>query len=453
MSCTRSKRKKIKFRLKGIPIDQLNDENQNCLDVAISKKQREVIAVLFNDENWHKLIRINNKTEEDMNLTSVITNQSTQDTNVDYVEDKMTFELEKKNKFIENPQLVKLFESKMWDVFKIILDKCISPSEFDFTHIDPPIKTISSHTLMLIAYSGQECLIQHETTKLLTELKWKLVPRYAFYTNLIIYMFFMALFSLYSIELAEIGHRINTSYSNNNEDFLKLNMTVANASQLENLKSLEFNRANVNLKRSLLFYTLFAVILFQLFKEMMQIFLLDGLSYFLTLQNLIEIFTYITASLSLLSNSYSTQSAYGSIAVLFAFICFPLFIQKLKMFGLYVVAFRRTIENSAKFFPVFVIIFIGFILSFKIRSNFGVSYSNSTSYSIIRTLTMVVGELSTEKMGLQNDYSLTNFFIYILFIGLMCIILINLFVGIAVGKKTCSLFLINNFKFSILKFF
>jgi hypothetical protein len=344
----------------------------------------------------------------------------------------MKFDIEKKNKFIENPQLVKLFESKMWDIFKIILDKCIFPNEFDFTHIDPPVKTISSHTLMLIAYSGQECLIQHETTKLLTELKWKLVPRYAFYTNLIIYMIFMLLFSLYSIELAEIGHTINNNYLNSNEEFLKLNIT--NATQLEHSKNLDFNRANLQLKRSLLFYTLFSVLLFQLLKEMLQIFFLDGLSYFLTLQNLIELFTYTTASLSLLSNSYSAQSAYGSIAVLFAFICFPLFIQKLKMFGLYVVAFRRTIENSAKFGPVFIIIFIGFILSFKIRSNFGVSYSNSTSYSIIRTLTMVVGELSTEKMGLQNDYSLTNFFIYILFICLMCIILINLFVGIAVGK-------------------
>ena len=345
----------------------------------------------------------------------------------------MTFDIEKKNKFIENPQLVKLFESKMWDIFKIILDKCIFPNEFDFTHIDPPVKTISSHTLMLIAYSGQECLIQHETTKLLTELKWKLVPRYAFYTNLIIYMIFMLLFSLYSIELAEIGHTINNNYLNSNEEFLKLNIT--NATQLEHSKNLDFNRANLQLKRSLLFFTLFGVLLFQLLKEMLQIFFLDGLSYFLTLQNLIELFTYTTASLSLLSNSYSAQSAYGSIAVLFAFICFPLFIQKLKMFGLYVVAFRRTIENSAKFGPVFIIIFIGFILSFKIRSNFGVSYSNSTSYSIIRTLTMVVGELSTEKMGLQNDYSLTNFFIYILFICLMCIILINLFVGIAVGKS------------------
>ena len=417
----------------GIPIDQLNNENQNCLDVAISRKQREVIYVLFNNENWHKLIRITNKIEDEPHLESVLIHQSTQDT---FPNDKKAHpraEEEDVEKCIENPQIVALFNSKMWDVFKIILDKCVSPTELDFTHIDPPVKSISSHTLMLIACSGQESLIQHAATKVLTNLKWKRVPRFAFYINLLIYMSFMLLFSLYSVELAEIGHKVNSNYVTNSEE---ANTTLLDSAQIESMKKTDFNRANIQLKRSLLFYVLVTVLAFQVVKELVQLFFLDGLSYFLSLQNLIELFTYMTATLSLSSNSFSTQSTYGSIAVLFAFICFPLFIQKLKMFGLYVVAFRRTIENSAKFFPVFFIIFIGFILSFKIRSNFGVSYSNSTSYSIIRTLTMVVGELSTEKMGLQNDYSFTNFFIYILFICLMCIILINLFVGIAVGNFT-----------------
>ena len=135
------------------------------------------------------------------------------------------------------------------------------------------------------------------------------------------------------------------------------------------------------------------LILVQLFKELCQIVFLDGFSYFLSLQNTIEILTYITSLVSLASRNYYTQSSYGSIAVLLAFIVFPFFIQKLRMFGLYVVAFRRTLTNSAKFFPIFLIMFAGFILSFKIRSNFGVSYSNSTGYSIIRTFTMFVGLL------------------------------------------------------------
>jgi hypothetical protein len=72
----------------------------------------------------------------------------------------------------------------------------------------------------------------------------------------------------------------------------------------------------------------------QLFKEICQVIFLDGFSYFLSLQNTLEILTYITSLISLESRNYYTQSSYGSIAVLFAFIVFPFFIQKLRMFGI-----------------------------------------------------------------------------------------------------------------------
>ena len=42
---------------------------------------------------------------------------------------------------------------------------------------------------------------------------------------------------------------------------------------------------------------------------------------------------------------------------------------------------------------------------------------------------MVVGELDTAKMGLNANDSLPNYFIYFMFIGLMCTIVLNLFVG------------------------
>lgn len=187
-------------------------------------------------------------------------------------------------------------------------------------------------------------------------------------------------------------------------------------------------------KQSNAYIVLVCLLNFQMFKELSQIVFIDGLAYFLSLQNLLELFTYSTALISLFANSYYIQSAYGSVAILCAFIAFPLYIQKLKIFGLYVVAFRRTLANSAKFFPIFLFIFTGFILSYRIRSNFGVTYFNSTGYSIIRTLTMVVGELDTAKMGLNSHDSIPNYFIYFMFIGLMCTIVLNLFVGIAVGE-------------------
>lgn len=179
-----------------------------------------------------------------------------------------------------------------------------------------------------------------------------------------------------------------------------------------------------------IFMTLMIFLIASLIKEAFQFLVLEGFSYFSSLQNIAEMLTYTLSIISLVSTNYNIKAAYGSLAILFAFLVFPLYIQKLKVFGIYVVAFLRTLSNSAKFFPVFLIIYIGFMLSFKIRSNYGVSYFESTLYSLIRTFTMVSGELETDKMGLGDSLSsLPNYIIYILFIGLMCTILINLFVG------------------------
>lgn len=43
--------------LKGAVIDKQDENRQNCLDLAISRGQTEVVKVLLQDKNWHKLIR------------------------------------------------------------------------------------------------------------------------------------------------------------------------------------------------------------------------------------------------------------------------------------------------------------------------------------------------------------------------------------------------------------
>ncbi len=214
-------------------------------------------------------------------------------------------------------------------MFKIILDKCVTEKAVDFSIIDPPVKSMSNHPLMLIARSGQENLLKHETVRMLLHLKWRVIPRCAFYFNLVVYVFFLALFSMYSMDLSNMGTKIMEDYNST--------LPSKNAStKLDLYRGTSYKLSSFNIM-------LIVMVNLQLLKELLQIFFLDGLSYFLSSQNLIEIFTYTISLMSLLSHNYHLQSAYGSIAVLSAFILFPLFIQKLKVFGLYVVAFRRTL--------------------------------------------------------------------------------------------------------------
>ena len=45
---------------------------------------------------------------------------------------------------------------------------------------------------------------------------------------------------------------------------------------------------------------------------------------------------------------------------------------------------------------------------------------------------MMMGDFQTSEMGVENSY--VNYFLYVAFIGVMSIIVLNLFVGIAVGE-------------------
>lgn len=414
----------------------LNKENMNCLDVAIKYEQREVIKVLLDSEYWYKLIRTHNLTTFDYD---------DYDDNFKIV---TIIPLPLSPLPQSQPQtstLNALYKKQFWDIIKLILDKCkINEKETNFSIIDPPTnKSISKHSLMLIARSGQESLIKHEVTNLLVKLKWRLVPRFAFYFNLFIYLLYLFLFTWYIIDLSTIE---TDNTTNNNSTFIGLYKSRGSKTNQNNIKNKD-KRLNSNksdnfysdMKESLYYHInksdktsndlLIFLTMFQLLKEILIIIYLDGTSYFLSLQNLTEMSTYIMSLISLLSIYYYTQSNFGSIAILFSYILLPIFLQKFKSIGVYVITLKRTIFNTTKLFPVFLILFMGFVLSFKVRESFGVDYSDSSdsfSYSMIRTVTMVIGELDSSKMGLDDDDSLPNLIIYFLFIGLMCTIVLNL---------------------------
>ncbi len=211
---------------------------------------------------------------------------------------------------------------------------------------------MSRHSLMLIARSGQENLVKHRATLLLLRLKWRFIPRLAFYFNLIIYIIFLGLITIYSLAIAE---------NHNNKVERLFNSTMNNTEQSG---SGVYYLKNEN---PTLYVCLVTFVLINVFKEFFQFLLLSKIAYLMSLKNWLEIFTYVSTMIALHSNSVEQQHKYGSLAILAAFFVFPLKMQKLRVFGLYVVAFMRTLVNSAKFFPIFLIMLSGFVLAFKIR--------------------------------------------------------------------------------------
>ena len=177
---------------------------------------------------------------------------------------------------------------------------------------------------------------------------------------------------------------------------------------------------------------LYFLIAIGLCKKLFQIGFVDQLAFFSSAQNIAEVITYVTDFLGIVSNDLDDKPNLCSCTVLLSFLVFSFLIQKLRMFGLYVLAFRRTLTNSSKFMPIFFLIFMGFNIAYRLRIHFGVSYFN-TDYgtTVLRTLSMALGELDSDKMGLEVG-SIINIVFYALFIFFMCIITFNLLVGKAI---------------------
>jgi hypothetical protein len=336
----------------GAVIDKLNENRKNCLDLAIAGGHTEVVKVLLNDKNWYKLIRTSNHDDsscylDELNELNIVAHSNNEilnspiahmrNSDVSNLTKDMTVKL--LEKLIENPEMTAMFESKMWDGFKIILDKCVvSDTMFDFTKMDINVFSSSKHPLMYIARSGQESLLKHKTVTMLLNLKWKLLPRFAFYFNILFYLVFLLLLSIYSMELANYGSDLS---NNTNVTVIQSGNITIELPEYVDIFDLPYTTDNW---LALMF--LFIIIVLNITKELFQMIVLEGLAYFVSMQNIMEMLTYVITLLSVLSDDYSYKSSYGSVAVLFAFLVFPLYIQKVKVFGVYVVAFCRTLKNS-----------------------------------------------------------------------------------------------------------
>jgi hypothetical protein len=108
-------------------------------------------------------------------------------------------------------------------MFIIILNNSIdSFNGYDFTILDPECKSYKTHPLMLLARSGQETLLTHETTQKLLSLKWRTIPRILFYSNLIFYLIYLIFFGLFSIELTELNFA-NAEFESSIDEIWKTN--------------------------------------------------------------------------------------------------------------------------------------------------------------------------------------------------------------------------------------
>lgn len=309
-------------------------------------------------------------------------------------------------------------------MLKVLLDNCYDPFEkkYNFELLDnPKYRPTSDHPLWIIANYRYKYLLGHKTVRKLVELKMRKLPRIVFWSNLGFYFVFLILLTFHHVNSSIFNARLNETSSEKTFYFwpLPYSFTV-------------FDESGTTF---FWFYKsyFFLLLLVYLLKKIFQIYNY-GLRMFRTIEHWLEISCFVCNILSTLPIRHAA-SAFGSFSVLFGWISFAFFFQSIAIFklGSYSIALRKTIQNSFKFLPFFFMIYFGFLCSFKIRENYGVSYFNSTVNQVVKTITMMVGELHTNRMGIEVEDSNLNFIannvIYISFVFIMCIIVLDLFIG------------------------
>ena len=281
----------------------------------------------------------------------------------------------------------------------------------------------------LIRNSNNEKLLDHKTTKYLLNEKWKYTPCYTYYFNLLVYILFLVFYSII-IEDFRSGHRKN--YMEITAILISVYFLITEVIQF--VISLLLNKN--------IFYYIYSI------KNTVEV--LNCISSILGLSLLFQ--TDLSSMSYDIYATYQLKSSLYSLSIISSYFVLLMKLDKFSLikFGRFVNLFRSVFSRSFTLLLILIILLIGFLVSFRNRStsisfvensNSGslksyteiLFFNTSSTLSLFKLITMTVGQISTDDMGV-DDFSLediANYLIYIFFIYFMCLLVQNLFTSVA----------------------
>ncbi|XP_034416620.1 transient receptor potential cation channel subfamily A member 1b [Cyclopterus lumpus] len=145
---------------------------------------------------------------------------------------------------------------------------------------------------------------------------------------------------------------------------------------------------------------------------------------------------YIIPTILNLDGSLHWQA--GAMAVLGSWIGFLLYLQRFEGIGIYVVMFWEIMRTLVRIVMLFLYLVLAFGLAFHALM-LNQKEFDSLPLSVMQTFVMMVGELNYQTNFLDAylthdlPFGLLTYFIFVTFVMLMPILLVNLMIGLAVG--------------------
>ena len=304
----------------------------------------------------------------------------------------------------------------------------------------------NSHPLSIMAQHSKLDLLNHPLVLTMMRLKWSTRASYLYYGNLITYVTFVLLLTLFTYVVPSCDL---TLYDNRTFD--KCGTDPGPANWYVDTYGCSSTRCNHGRVISAVVMAAFIILFaaFRLLFESLQI--LGGIkAYFTSLENYIEWFIYV-GSIVFVSDVFKIRLEVGScgfensfiwevgaFVVLMSWFNLVIFLGKLPHLGIYILMFLHVIATFFRVILLALAFLIGFSVSFYMifrQQNLCSQYRNPFS-TLLKTTVMLTGEYEYDNIfndiTRRLDYPISSYIIFLTFIVFVSIILANLLVGLAV---------------------
>ncbi|KAA3674017.1 transient receptor potential cation channel subfamily A member 1 [Paragonimus westermani] len=417
----------------------------NALDVAVDSRKHSCAQAILKSNLWESVLRgVAIAEEEDLNtslrrmicnapvdaelaLSRCVTKNTVPAQSNDF---EITFNFQP----LENstPQLMgsEYEDNSFTDVEKsgTFMDSLIESA------IEGRTKSANLHPVLLMLKRGRESLLNHPLVIALISLKW---ARFFFiyYAYLLMYALFLALFTSFMLQ-TKAPYMIRFA-SGGSADTNTLCEKLRNASA-------KAYRLHIGVPKYGSMVIAVANLLVELFQ--MIVFKLD----YISVDNFLELGIYSLALITTLDFSYCMQTtglrtiwqwATGIVGIFLAWINLLLYARRDSKLGIFVIMFLMVMKTFFKFIAVFSPFLIAFTLSFHMLLANHVPFSR-VHFAFIKTFSMAIGELDTNSIFFDQYgnadaenivyYEVITYIVFVAFVTIMTIIMMNLLVGLAV---------------------
>lgn len=289
-----------------------------------------------------------------------------------------------------------------------------------------------NHPLMLMVKYKRLNLLAHPVSISLVKHKWMNYGRFVYYSTLAFYAVFLVFLTGYVLTAR---NWISIEGEMNNTEGNALMVQAA-----KEQSSCEDIEDKLNLTSDVFVvagkWVIIVMAVINIMREMFQ-FYQARLNY-IGLENLMEWCCYITAVLLVWDFNdcpvrQDWQWQVGAASIFLAWMNLLLFIRKLPFLGIYVVMFTDIFATFIKFFTVFLLFIVAFALSFYMVLKSKIPFGTPAK-SLLKTTVMMIGEMEFDSIFNEEklDYPQMTYIVFVAFLILMSILLMNLLVGLAV---------------------